>query len=214
MNSQRGLSGTFRRTSSTTRPSTTPSPKHTRQPQKTGRSLVAGTLIRAPTAAPAQKVPLMMMSIRPRCRLGISSSMAELIAAYSPPMPNPVRNRNRKNHQGANDSAVSAVEARYTPRVIMKSFLRPKRSVSQPKNRAPMQAPATYVAAPNPVIWLWVMWMPLPGMLIWPEIWPTIVTSRPSRIQTVPSPMMIIQCHRDHGSRSSRAGTLVLTVPV
>ena len=54
----------------------------------------------------------MMMSIRPRCRLGISSSMAELIAAYSPPMPNPVRNRNRKNHQGAKDSAVSAVAAR------------------------------------------------------------------------------------------------------
>ena len=85
----------------------------------------------------------MTMSIRPRCLLGISSSMAELIAAYSPPMPNPVKNRNRKNHQGANESAVSAVEARYTPRVIMKSFLRPNRSVSQPKNRAPIQAPAT-----------------------------------------------------------------------
>jgi len=75
--------------------------------------------------------------------------MAELIEAHSPPMPNPVRNRNRKNHHGANESAV---EARYTPRVIMKSFLRPNRSVSQPKNRAPMQAPATYVAAPEPVI--------------------------------------------------------------
>ena len=85
----------------------------------------------------------MTMSIRPRSLLGISSSMAELIAAYSPPMPNPVKNRNRKNHQGANESAVSAVEARYTPRVIMNSFLRPNRSVSRPKNRAPMQAPAT-----------------------------------------------------------------------
>ena len=86
----------------------------------------------------------MMMSIRPRCRLGISSSMAELIAAYSPPMPKPVRKRNRKNHHGANENAVSAVAARYTPSVIMKSFLRPNRSVSQPKNRAPTQAPATY----------------------------------------------------------------------
>jgi hypothetical protein len=54
----------------------------------------------------------MTMSIMPRCRLGISSSMAELIAAYSPPIPNPVRNRNRKNHQGANDSAVIAVATR------------------------------------------------------------------------------------------------------
>ena len=78
----------------------------------TGRSLVAGTITSAPKAAPAQYVPLMTMSIRPRCRAGISSSIAELIAAYSPPMPKPVRNRNRKNHQGANDRAVSAVATR------------------------------------------------------------------------------------------------------
>src|SRR5579859_2085601 len=41
-----------------------------------------------------------------------------------------------------------------------------------------------------------------------------MVTSRPSRIQTVPRPITIIQCHRDQGSRSRRAGTLVVTVPV
>ena len=143
MNIHRGLSGTFRRTSRITSPSTTPTPKHTRHPTLTGRRLVAGTVSSAPTAAPAQYVPLMTMSILPRLRLGISSSMAELIAAYSPPMPNPVRKRNRKNHHGANDSAVMAVDARYTPRVIMKSFFRPNRSVSHPKNRAPMHAPAT-----------------------------------------------------------------------
>jgi hypothetical protein len=34
--------------------------------------------------------------------------MAELIAAYSPPMPNPVRNRNRKNHQPDDDHPVPA----------------------------------------------------------------------------------------------------------
>ena len=140
--------------------------------------------------------------------------MAELIAAYSPPMPNPVRNRNRKNHHGAKDNAVSAVAARYVPRVIMNSFLRPNRSVSQPKNSAPRQAPSTYIAAPNPVIWAWVMSMPLPGLLICPEMFPTMVTSRPSRIQTVPRPITIIQCHRDQGSRSRRDGTLVVTVPV
>ena len=38
---------------------------------------------------------------------------------------------------------------------------------------------------------------------------PTIVTSRPSRIQTVPSPISTIQCQRAHGSRSSRAGIFV-----
>src|SRR4051794_40178639 len=41
---------------------------------------------------------------------------------------------------------------------------------------------------------------------------PTIVTSRPSRIQTVPSPITTIQWNRDQGSRSSRAGTLVSIV--
>jgi hypothetical protein len=54
MNSQRGLSGTLRRTSSTTTPRTTPSPKHSRQPTLTDRSLVAGTVSSAPAAAPAQ----------------------------------------------------------------------------------------------------------------------------------------------------------------
>jgi hypothetical protein len=70
------------------------------------------------------------------------------------------------------------------------------------------------MAAPNPVTWDWVMWIPLPGCESCPEMLPTIVTSRPSRIHTVPSPMMIIQCQRDQGSRSRRAGTFVVTVPV
>ena len=34
-----------------------------------------------------------MMSTRPRNRAGISSSIAELMAAYSPPMPMPAMNR-------------------------------------------------------------------------------------------------------------------------
>ena len=43
---------------------------------------------------------------------------------------------------------------------------------------------------------------------------PTIVTSRPSRIQTVPSPITTSQCQRAHGSRSSRAGMSVVMRPV
>src|SRR3954454_11765517 len=35
---------------------------------------------------------------------------------------------------------------------------------------------------------------------------PTIVTSSPSRIHTVPSPTTTSQCHFDQGRRSSRAG--------
>src|SRR5215831_10280739 len=47
-----------------------------------------------PAAAPSQKLPLTMRSTRPRYLAGISSSIAELIAAYSPPMPRPVIARN------------------------------------------------------------------------------------------------------------------------
>ena len=46
------------------------------------------------------------------------------------------------------------------------------------------------------------------------DIEPTMVTSRPSRIQTVPSPTTIIQWNFDHGNRSSRAGMSVVMVPV
>ena len=47
----------------------------------------------APIAAPTQKLPLIARLTRPRTRAGTSSSIAELIAAYSPPMPKPVKKR-------------------------------------------------------------------------------------------------------------------------
>jgi hypothetical protein len=46
------------------------------------------------------------------------------------------------------------------------------------------------------------------------EAEPTMVTSSPSRIQTVPRPTSTIQCQRAHGRRSSRDGTSVRIVPV
>ena len=54
----------------------------------------------------------MMRSIRPRTRAGMSSSMAELTAAYSPPMPAPVRKRTRKKYQAENENAVATVATR------------------------------------------------------------------------------------------------------
>ncbi|HMJ03159.1 MAG TPA: hypothetical protein VK506_09460, partial [Conexibacter sp.] len=51
--------------------------------------------------------------------------------------------------------------------------------------------------------------MPLPASVIRGAIAPTTVTWMPSRIQTVPNPITMRQCHRDHGKRSSRAGTSV-----
>ncbi len=69
--------------------------------------------------------------------------MAELIAAYSPPMPQPVRKRQAKYHSGVGENAVSTVAIEYRTNVRMNSFLRPNRSVSCPKTSAPRQAPAT-----------------------------------------------------------------------
>jgi hypothetical protein len=46
-----------------------------------------------PITMPSQKVPLMARSTLPRRRAGISSSIAEFTAAYSPPIPAPVRKR-------------------------------------------------------------------------------------------------------------------------
>jgi hypothetical protein len=87
----------------------------------------------APMAAPIQNVPLITRSLQPRTRAGISSWMVELMAVYSPPMPAPVRNRNRQKLHRLHENAVAAVAVRYTPKVMKKSFLRPSRSVSQPK---------------------------------------------------------------------------------
>ena len=63
----------------------------------------------APPAAPIQNEPLITTSIRPRYLAGINSSMAELIAAYSPPMPAPVRNRHTKYQVGFIENAVRTV---------------------------------------------------------------------------------------------------------
>ena len=85
----------------------------------------------------------MIRSTRPRARAGIISSIAELIAEYSPPIPAPVKKRAARNQSADCENAVASVATRYTESVIRKSFLRPKRSVSWPKKSAPMQAPAT-----------------------------------------------------------------------
>jgi hypothetical protein len=66
----------------------------------------------APKAVPSQNEPLIMRSTRPRTRAGISSSIAELMAAYSPPTPAPVKNRQMKNHIGFLEKAVSTVATR------------------------------------------------------------------------------------------------------
>jgi hypothetical protein len=77
------------------RPSTAPSPKASRQPRSTGNRFLfsSSSDSEAPNMVPSQNDPLIIRSTRPRSRAGMSSSMAELMAAYSPPMPAPVKNR-------------------------------------------------------------------------------------------------------------------------
>ncbi len=72
-----------------------------------------------------------------------------------------------------------------------------------------MQAPATYIAPAVPMSEL-LMPRPVLAGFSASDIDPTMVTSSPSRIHTVPRPITIIQCQRDHGSRSRRAGMSVV----
>jgi hypothetical protein len=90
--------GTLRRTSRIVRPRTAPTPKARRHPRSAAKIEVSrkSSAAAAPAAEPTQHEPLIMRSTRPRTRAGISSSIAELIGEYSPPMPAPVTNRAAK----------------------------------------------------------------------------------------------------------------------
>src|SRR5262245_27674484 len=110
-------------------------------------------------------------------------------------------------------SAVATVAVRYRTSVSMNNFCRPNLSVNWPKNSAPRHAPVMKSAAATPISAA-VSSMPLPCSVRREATLPTMVTSRPSRIQTPPSPMTTRQWNRDHGSRSSRAGICVVILPV
>ena len=85
-----------------------------RQPSSGGKIAVLSrnTDRMAPNAVPSQYEPLMARSILPRCLAGMSSSMAELMAAYSPPMPAPVKKRQMKKNTGLKENAVATVATR------------------------------------------------------------------------------------------------------
>ena len=65
----------------------------------------------------------------PRTLAGISSSIAELIAEYSPPIPAPVKKRKRAKLQKSQANPVQSAATRYKPRVTVNSFFRPSLSV-------------------------------------------------------------------------------------
>jgi hypothetical protein len=134
-NSQRGLSGTLRRTSRIAKPMTAARPKASRQPtlSENRASLSSTTGASEPRIVPIQNEPPMMRSTAPRTRAGISSSTAEWIAEYSPPTPAPVMNRQTMNQAKFIENAVSTLPARKIASVSMNSFLRPILSASRPK---------------------------------------------------------------------------------
>ena len=161
----------------------------------------------APSAVPIQYVLLTTRSTRPRTRAGMSSSIAELTAAHSPPMPAPVIARQNVKLAKPMESPVMSVAARYTESVTKKSRRRPSVSVRRPKTSAPAMAPARYALAAAPICES--VRCSVPGSRRTPATEPTSVTSRPSRIQVMPSARTARACHRDQGSRSRRAGTSV-----
>ena len=128
----RGLSGRFLRMNRTHTARIAPIAKQMRQPTA-GFTLVGSSRYSdaaEPIAVPIHHEPLMARSVQPRLRAGISSSIAELIAAYSPPMPMPVMKRKNTNDSKLNENAVVIVQTRYQPSENMKSRLRPSRSVA------------------------------------------------------------------------------------
>jgi hypothetical protein len=66
----------------------------------------------AANAVPTHQLPLIASATRPRTRAGISSSIAELMAAYSPPIPLPARIRKIAKLQKFHASALATVKTR------------------------------------------------------------------------------------------------------
>src|SRR3954471_18890063 len=139
----------------------------------------------------------------------MSSSIAELIAVYSPPIPRPATKRKRSRNHSENENAAMPLATRWSAGVRMKSRLRPSRSVSRPNTSAPTTSPKRYTDPSSPT------WPLLRASVAFScsvlPIAETIWISSPSRIQAVPRPNTIIQWNRAHGRRSMRAGTRLLT---
>src|SRR4029453_1279401 len=89
VSSHRGPSGRVRATTMTTSASTGPIRKASRQPRLTAKAFRRIREANEPRIAPARYDPLIQMPTRPRYLDGIISSIAELMAAYWPPIPMP-----------------------------------------------------------------------------------------------------------------------------
>src|SRR5437899_12906706 len=97
-------------------PRMAPRPNVRRQPRSIGKifGFRKTSDSSAPAAVPSHHEPLIARSTQPRTRAGISSSIAELIAEYSPPMPAPAMNRKMKKLHAFHANAVATVAMRQT----------------------------------------------------------------------------------------------------
>ena len=148
---------------------------------------------------------MIVRSTRPRIA-GISSSIAELIAEYSPPIPAPVKNRKSAKLQKSHEKPCRRRDQVDAERDV-NSFLRaePVGQIAE-EQRAEDRTDEVGRATQADLALGEVERIP---SFRTPPIEPTRVTSRPSMIQVIPSAMTTSQCQRLQGNRSSRAGTSV-----
>ena len=141
----------------------------------------------------------------PRRRAGISSSIAELIAAYSPPMPAPVSARERGERQQSSTRApwASVPNSVDRERDEEEAFA-PERVGESPEDEARRRRPrrGTRVAVPP----ICVAETQRAGLCRDGADAPTRVASRPSSTHVMPSAKTTRRCHRDHGRRRVAAG--------
>src|SRR5699024_197993 len=99
-------------------PSTAPKPKASRQPRSIGSSTVLSSTSDSaepaaePEAAACLSEPAIARPAPPLTGAGIGPAIAEVIPAYSPPVPAPVRKRQRKKYQAEKEKALATVATR------------------------------------------------------------------------------------------------------
>ena len=149
-------------------------------------------------------------STQPRARAGISSSIAELIAAYSPPIPKPVKKRKSQKRYALQEKAGGDGRDEVQAERGEEQLLAAEAIGQVAEEQRPDGGAGDVERAADGDLVLADAERFLLGRRL--AIAPTIVTSSPSRIQTVPRPSDDEPVPAVQGSRSMRAGMRVSTV--
>ena len=122
-------------------------------------------------------------------------------------MPMPVRKRQTKKYQGANANAVATVAPMYSTERDHEELLAAVAVGELAEEQRAETGAGDVERGGDPDVRARQVEIPLPASVRRGAIAPTIVTSSPSRTQTVPRPITMRQWNRDHGSRSRRPGS-------